>query len=70
MRVLMRNMSSSYTCRPPVPDESTLGGGRGQLRHLLADTVVAMALVVAHAIIIMCQVPAVRALTTLQRSHR
>jgi hypothetical protein len=30
---------------------------RGQLRHLLADTVVATALVVMHAIIIMCQVP-------------
>ena len=34
---------------------------RGQLRHLLADTVVATALVVLHAIIIMCQVTAVRA---------
>lgn len=30
---------------------------RGQLRHLLADMVVATVMVVMHAIIIMCQVP-------------
>ena len=40
-----------------MDDWPALCCNRGQLRHLLADTVVATALVVMHAIIIMCQVP-------------